>query len=312
MICYMYHFIVNPVSRSGKGLKLWQKQIEPELKTQNIEYSVEFSKERGDVTNIVEKISSAAKNESNCIIVILGGDGTVNDAVQGIKDFENTTLAYIPTGSSNDFARDLKLPKSVKKNLRRILDAKAPVLMDVGQVETERGTRRFAVSSGLGFDGAVCQKSVHSILKKRLNKIGLGKLTYLGIALNQIINAPKVDAEITFADGKKVNAKNLLFFAAMVHKYEGGGFKFCPKADAYDGELDFICAANKTVPGILLALPTAFFGFHSIFKGIDIYRFKTAEIKTSIPLWLHTDGEVGYKAQYLNFSQLEQKLKFIL
>lgn len=308
----MYHFIVNPVSRSGKGLKLWQKQIEPELKTQNIEYSVEFSKERGDVTNIVAKISSAAKNESNCIIVILGGDGTVNDAVQGIKDFENTTLAYIPTGSSNDFARDLKLPKSVKKNLRRILDAKAPVLMDVGQVETERGTRRFAVSSGLGFDGAVCQKSVHSILKKRLNKIGLGKLTYLGIALNQIINAPKVDAEITFADGKKVNAKNLLFFAAMVHKYEGGGFKFCPKADAYDGELDFICAANKTVPGILLALPTAFFGFHSIFKGIDIYRFKTAEIKTSIPLWLHTDGEVGYKAQYLNFSQLEQKLKFIL
>lgn len=308
----MYHFIVNPVSRSGKGLKLWQQQIEPELKTQNIEYSVEFSKERGDVTNIVAKISSAAKNESNCIIVILGGDGTVNDAVQGIKDFENTTLAYIPTGSSNDFARDLKLPKSVKKNLRRILDAKAPVLMDVGQVETERGTRRFAVSSGLGFDGAVCQKSVHSILKKRLNKIGLGKLTYLGIALNQIINAPKVDAEITFADGKKINAKNLLFFAAMVHKYEGGGFKFCPKADAYDGELDFICAANKTVPGILLALPTAFFGFHSIFKGIDIYRFKNAEIKTSIPLWLHTDGEVGYKAQYLNFSQLEQKLKFIL
>lgn len=308
----MYHFIVNPVSRSGKGLKLWQQQIEPELKTQNIEYSVEFSKERGDVTNIVAKISSAAKNESNCIIVILGGDGTVNDAVQGIKDFENTTLAYIPTGSSNDFARDLTLPKSVKKNLRHILDAKASVLMDVGQVETERGTRRFAVSSGLGFDGAVCQKSVHSILKKRLNKIGLGKLTYLGIALNQIINAPKVDAEITFADGKKINAKNLLFFAAMVHKYEGGGFKFCPKADAYDGELDFICAANKTVPGILLALPTAFFGFHSIFKGIDIYRFKTAEIKTSIPLWLHTDGEVGYKAQYLNFSQLEQKLKFIL
>ncbi|WP_318714229.1 diacylglycerol/lipid kinase family protein [Treponema sp.] len=308
----MYHFIVNPVSRSGKGLKLWQQQIEPELKTQNIEYSVEFSKERGDVTNIVAKISSAAKNESNCIILILGGDGTVNDAVQGIKDFENTTLAYIPTGSSNDFARDLKLPKSVKKNLRRILSAKAPVLMDVGQVETERGTRRFAVSSGLGFDGAVCQKSVHSILKKRLNKIGLGKLTYLGIALNQIINAPKVDAEITFADGKKINAKNLLFFAAMVHKYEGGGFKFCPKADAYDGELDFICAANKTVPGILLALPTAFFGFHSIFKGIDIYRFKTAEIKTSIPLWLHTDGEVGYKAQYLNFSQVDEKLKFIL
>lgn len=308
----MYHFIVNPVSQSGKGLRLWQNKIEPELKKQNIEHSVEFSKERGDVTNIVTRISSQSKNEKNCIIVILGGDGTVNDAVQGMKDFDNTTLAYIPTGSSNDFARDLKFPKDVKKNLQRILKAKEPVLMDIGQVETERGTRRFAVSSGIGFDGAVCQKSVHSILKKRLNKIGLGKLTYLGIALNQIINAPKVDAQVKFSDGTELQLKNLLFMAAMVHKYEGGGFKFCPKADAYDGELDFIYASNKTIPGILVALPTAFFGFHTIFKGIEIYRFKAAEVKTSIPLWLHTDGEVGYKAQYLDFSTFEKKLKFIL
>lgn len=308
----MYHFIVNPMSRSGKGLKLWQKQIEIELIKNNIDYSVVFSKERGDVTRIVSEISKKASEEKNCIIVVLGGDGTVNDAVQGIQDFDNTTLAYIPTGSSNDFARDLKLSKNVKKNLNRIILAKEPVLMDVGQVETERGTRRFAVSAGIGFDGAVCQKSVHSILKKRLNKVGLGKLTYLGIALNQIINAPKVDAEITFADGKKIQVNKLIFLAAMVHKYEGGGFKFCPKADAYDGELDFICAFNKSIPGILFALPTAFFGFHHIFKGIEIYRFKAAEVKTSIPLWLHTDGEVGYKAQYLNFSQLEKKLKFIL
>ena len=138
----MYHFIVNPVSQSGKGLRLWQNKIEPELKKQNIEHSVEFSKERGDVTNIVTRISSQSKNEKNCIIVILGGDGTVNDAVQGMKDFDNTTLAYIPTGSSNDFARDLKFPRDVKKNLQRILKAKEPVLMDIGQVETERGTRR--------------------------------------------------------------------------------------------------------------------------------------------------------------------------
>lgn len=308
----MYHFIVNPVSRSGKGLKLWQNKIEPKLKKHGAEYSVEFSRNRGDVTQIVERLSSAAKNEDKCILVILGGDGTLNDAVQGIKDFESTTLAYIPTGSSNDFARDLKLPRSVNKNLRRILNAGQTVQMDIGLAETERGTRRFAVSCGIGFDGSVCQKSVHSILKKRLNKIGLGKLTYLFIALNQLINAPKVDAKITFADGTKIHAQNLIFFAAMVHKYEGGGFKFCPKADAFDGQLDFICAADKTLPGILTALPLAFFGLHHIFKGIDLYRFKAAEIKTSAPLWLHTDGEVSYKAQNIKFTQLNEKLNFIL
>lgn len=312
IIKFMYHFIVNPVSRSGKGLKLWQKKIEPKLKNKNIKYSVEFSKQRGDVTNIVSKISSTAKTEDECTIVILGGDGTVNDAIQGINDFTNVTFAYIPTGSSNDFARDLKLSHNANKNLNRILNTKKITLMDIGQIETERGTRKFIVSSGLGFDGAVCQKSVHSILKKKLNKIGLGKLTYLGIALNQIINAPKVNAEIIFSDGTKQQLKNLLFCAAMIHKYEGGGFKFCPKANAFDDELDFIYVHNKTILGILIALPSAFFGLHYLFKGVKITKSKIAEIKTTIPLWIHTDGEVEYKAQNIKFSQINEKLKLIL
>ena len=120
----MYHFIVNPVSRSGKGLILWQKKIEPILKKKNIPYRVEYTKQRGDTTELCRKISASAKNEDNCIIVALGGDGTVNDAVQGIEDFENTTFALIPTGSGNDFAKDMKISKNVKKTLKKILSAK--------------------------------------------------------------------------------------------------------------------------------------------------------------------------------------------
>ena len=120
----MYHFIVNPVSRSGKGLILWQKKIEPILKKKNIPYRVEYTKQRGDTTELCRKISASAKNEDNCIIVALGGDGTVNDAVQGIEDFENTTFSFIPTGSGNDFAKDMKISKNVKKTLKKILSAK--------------------------------------------------------------------------------------------------------------------------------------------------------------------------------------------
>ena len=123
----MYHFIVNPVSRSGKGLILWQKKIEPILKKKNIPYRVEYTKQRGDTTELCRKISASAKNEDNCIIVALGGDGTVNDAVQGIEDFENTTFSFIPTGSGNDFAKDMKISKNVKKTLKKILSAKKAV-----------------------------------------------------------------------------------------------------------------------------------------------------------------------------------------
>ena len=93
----MFHFIVNPVSRSGKGLRLWKRKIEPVLISRKILYDVEFSKEHGDVTKICSKISEKSSAEKNCTIVILGGDGTLNDAVQGIQNFETVMLAYIPT-----------------------------------------------------------------------------------------------------------------------------------------------------------------------------------------------------------------------
>ena len=59
----MYHFIVNPVSRSGKGLVLWQKKIEPILKKKNIPYRVEYTKQRGNTTELCRKISDSEKNE---------------------------------------------------------------------------------------------------------------------------------------------------------------------------------------------------------------------------------------------------------
>lgn len=307
----MLHFIVNPVSRSGKGLRLWKRKIEPALVSKKILYDVEFSKEHGDVTKICSKISEKSSAEEKCIIVILGGDGTLNDAVQGIQNFETVMIAYIPTGSSNDFARSMKISKSVKKCLKKIISAKEPVELDLGEVSTEKTKRKFIVSAGLGFDAAVCQKSSHSYIKRNLNKFGLGKLTYLAIALNQIINAPKADCAVEFDGGQKLFLKNFLFAASMVHKYEGGGFKFCPKANPSDGKMSLCIVNNKTVPGILIALPSAFLGLHGMFPGIKLTEFSSATFRPTIPLWLHTDGEVYQKASEITVRTFEKKLKMI-
>lgn len=308
----MIHFIVNPVSKSGKGLKLWKNRIEPVLRAKDIGYSLDFSKEHGDVTSICSRLSRNASKEKNCTVVILGGDGTLNDAVQGIEDFENTVLAYIPAGSSNDFARDMHLSKSVKKSLERILSGQEPKLLDIGEVTTEKTKRRFAVSCGIGFDAAVCQRASHSYVKKTLNKFGLGKLTYLAIALRQLLNAPESDCQIEFSSGEKLLLKKFLFAASMVHSYEGGGFKFCPKASCTDGKMN-LCAVNgKSVPGILLALPTAFFGLHGLFKGIHLLEFDSATITSDVPLWLHTDGEVWQKSSQITVRTFEKKLKIIV
>ena len=305
----MLHFVVNPVSRSGRGLRLWQRKIEPLLKERKVAYDVRFSKQRGDVTRICRDVSEGAAGEGECTIVILGGDGTVNDAVQGITDFDRVTLAYIPTGSSNDFARDMKIPRNVKRCMELILSG-AVDEVDLGEVSSEGQSRLFAVSSGLGFDAAVCQRSSHSRIKKTLNKVGLGGLTYLAIALNQLIHAPKADCMATMG-GTRLFLPRFLFAAAMVHRFEGGGFMFCPKADCRDGKLDFCMVNKKSLAGILFALPTAFFGLHGGFPGITLSQGESLELASTEPLWLHTDGEVSQKAKRVSFRVAPKKLKLL-
>ena len=130
----MYYIIVNPASKSGKGIKIWS-QIQPVLDGSEIKYRVFFSREAGHVIRLVQELSaSLLKSAQSSVLklIILGGDGTLNEALQGISDFDRVQVGYIPTGSSNDMARDLKFPSDPALILKRILDCKEPVRMDIG------------------------------------------------------------------------------------------------------------------------------------------------------------------------------------
>ncbi len=288
----MYHVIINPMSRSGKGLKLWKKQVEPAMHTAGVTYRSYFSRQEGDVARIASDILASAK-ERPIHIILLGGDGTVNEALQGMKDTSDVILGYIPTGSSNDLARDLQIPKDPIEALDLILHTGKIQSMDLGTVHFDNGTkRRFAVSCGIGFDAAVCEEALHSNIKKAFNKLGIGKLTYLGIALKQLLAAKSVSCTITLDDDIPIEVRKLLFVTCMHHRYEGGGFMFCPDADASDGYLDLCVVGDVPKPLILFALPTAYKGKHYFVKSITAHRAKKVRIETSRRLWVHTDGEV--------------------
>lgn len=290
----MYHIIINPASRSGKGRKLWDNIIKPYLTQQRIAYCSHFSTKQGEVTALAKKISAMGTPEAPVKLVILGGDGTFNETLQGICDFSAVILGYIPTGSSNDFARDLKIPKDTKKAMEIAFQTGTVHEMDAGCVSFKDGSKRFfAVSCGMGFDAAVCEETNRSAFKKALNRIGLGKLAYLAIAVKQLLTAKIVSCEITLDNKEIFTIPKYLLLASMIHRYEGGGFKFCPDAVADDGILD-ICSAANVLPKwvILLVLPSAFFGKHFAFPGIEPYKAKTIQIKSSAPVWIHTDGEI--------------------
>lgn len=300
----MYHIIINPASRSGAGKKLWKTIVEPYLMEHKIEYISYFSEQEGDVAKLAAKITKDTYADAPRKLVVLGGDGTVNEALQGIQDFRAVTLGYIPTGSSNDFARDLGIPKDTLKAVKQVFETGTAHKMDVGYVTFSDGTKRyFAVSCGMGFDAAVCEETNRSAFKKALNRIKLGKLAYLVIAVKQLLAAKSADCEITLDANPSFTIKKYLFSASMLHRYEGGGFKFCPDAKSDDGIIDFCTAATK-LPKlvILMVLPTAFFGKHYLFPGITPYKAKTIHIKASAPLWIHTDGEILRKDNELTVS----------
>ena len=321
----MYSFIINPNARSGKGLRAW-KLIEHRLEEKSVPYQVFFTKYQGHATQIARTLTQ----EKDCrSLIVLGGDGTLNEAVNGIADLARVTLGYIPIGSSNDFARSLRLEQDPLKALEKILIPSGYIPVNIGSLSWGRGifenttsqientlslfehSRRFVVSAGLGFDAGVCHQVAVSRLKVFLNRIGLGKLSYAAVAVGLLLSLTPRRMTLTLDDQTPLEFDRAYFAAVMNHPYEGGGFRFCPKADPGDDILDVIVVAGLPKWKTLLLLPTAFKGFHVHFKGVSTYRCRTVEIHSEKGLPVHTDGEPVVAQTCLQAGLEDQKLRVI-
>ena len=286
----MYSFIVNPNSRSGEGRNVWNR-LRSIMESQGISYQYFLTEYVGHATVLAEKISAAGTPEDPVTLVTVGGDGTIYEVLTGIIDLSSVVFGFIPVGSGNDFCRSMKLPQDPMKALELILSDKRPHLMDVPHISCGSSSSRFAISCGIGFDAAVCHEVGVTPMKKVLNKIGLGKLVYLFVALKQLLFLKPSSMTLLMDDNKKEEFSKVYFTAIMNQKYEGGGFKFCPDASPSDGYLDVIVVDSLSKPKVICCLPTAFFGKHTHFNGIHIFRCKKIDIHSEARLAVHKDGE---------------------
>jgi YegS/Rv2252/BmrU family lipid kinase len=321
----MYYCIINPSARSGIGKDIWTG-LEYKFISAGLDYNPVFTKGPGHATKLMSQfIESAKDSELPIKVIVLGGDGTLNEAINGITDFEKVIVGFVPLGSSNDFSRDLNYPKEYDDLLERIIDGQVIRTLDIGKLtygsmtkpisrlcnDAPEKVRYFGVSSGIGFDAAVCEEALASGTKNFLNKIGLGKLTYGIIAIKQLLKADKIPCDIEFDNGRKVHLSHFLFIASMIHHHEGGGFRLAPKANLTDGRFDLCIVGDMKRAKMFLALPFSFFGLHYIFKGVCKDRTSKIHIKTMIPMWVHTDGEVSVKSDDITLECLKQKLRLM-
>lgn len=288
----MYHFIINPNSRSGKGALIWQ-DLKKILDERGIKYEAHLTGYRGHAGELAGALTERHTSESPVNLIAVGGDGTIQEILSGIRDLSAVRFGYIPTGSGNDFCRGMKLPQNSGDALDMILKNPRTFPMDVPRITCGGQKSRFAISCGIGFDAAVCHEVGVTPMKKILNRLGLGKLVYLFVALKQLLFLKPSPMAIQLDGSRKLSFKKVYFIAVMNLKYEGGGFKFCPDARPNDGLLDIIVVEGLNKPTVLACLPTAFFGKHTHFKGIHIYQARRVSVRSKRPLPIHTDGEAA-------------------
>jgi diacylglycerol kinase family enzyme len=162
------------------------------------------------------------------LVIVAGGDGTVNAVVNGLQP-GTATLAVLPMGTSNVLAAEIGI-KSVKNGIKRIIKGKTRPL-SLGLLHLEQGSHRFVLMAGIGLDGSVVRDVWP--LGKRLLKQG-------AYALSAFFSALKWDRsliEIITAE-RRIECHSVIVCSASRY---GGDFIISPEGDVFSPELTAVC-----------------------------------------------------------------------
>ncbi len=290
----MFHFIVNKSGGSGRALLTWML-TERYLKKYSVEYVLHESLAPGHASKLAKEISSL--NEDNIKIIVVGGDGTINEVLNGIVDFSKVCFGVIPSGSGNDFAHGLKIKTgklSIKRNIKKMIESvnsNSYRSIDLGLVHYNNSQRYFGISSGLGMDAIVCKKTLTSKLKVVLNKLHMGKLIYIFLTVKSLFTMKCNEIKVKFDDEEEITIPKMIMIAGMNLMTEGGGVKMAPTAKENDGELSVCMVYGIPKFKAFLVFPFLIFGLHTKIKGFSVRNFKKMTLKCDEELVLHTDGE---------------------
>ncbi len=300
----MYYFIVNLSGGSGNARRTWHR-VRKLLKEKAISYKAYVTKYEKHAAILAGKIS--LQKDTDIRLIVVGGDGTINEVLNGIKDFRKIRFGVIPTGSGNDFARGMHLPCNPRKALEQILACNDTCHIDLGQVMYQDGQTEkqhlFGISSGIGLDAIVCKKVQESIQKKILNKLHMGNIAYVLMTIQTLFSMKKysvhidihqndnVDFQSAQSFEKQMHFSDLIFLAGMNFSAEGGGVPMVPDAKENDGLLS-ICAVNG-IPKwrAFIMLLYLMRGKHAGHAGINILETDALTLTSESPMVLHTDGE---------------------
>jgi YegS/Rv2252/BmrU family lipid kinase len=294
--------IVNPASgRPDRGAG-W-RAIEDALRTAGLDFDVIHTEQPGHGA----ELAATALLEGRRRIAVAGGDGSVNEVVHGIMDAgltdtRDVTLAVVPTGTGNDWARSLGITRQPHVIARAIAGGRT-MLHDVGAIDFpgRDGPRRWFINvAGAGYDAYVTQRVPRPVPSA---------FTYLRIALKGLAEYRAPAFRIT-ADDVTIEGPLLLAFVANA-QYCGNRMHVVPTARMDDGLLDVLAVRELS---LLQVLPKLVKLYGSRILGDPAVRHLRAarvRIDAAPPAVIQADGQIVGETP-AEFSLLRQALRVVV
>ncbi len=268
-----YKLIMNPAAGRGKASSLALRAFE-RFRSQGVSFSAEQTNMPGDGARIARQ---ALRDHD--VIVAVGGDGTINEVIQGML-FSERPLGIIPAGSGNDFIKALGIPNHIEEAVTILMQGKTRRI-DAGSING----RFFANAVGIGFDAAVNRASY------RINHSKRGLLLYLLALMKTLGRYDPVGMTITM--NGKAETKDFFLLTAGNGTTVGGGFKLTPRAKLDDGLLDITMVQPIGLLPLLWHLPKVFLGtIDRVKRYVETDRTSRLVVESSMHVPVHVDGEL--------------------
>lgn len=269
----MHHILINPTAGHGRAARVGEQVIET-IRRQNMLHGISRTEAEGHAALLARK----AAEEGAGTVIVVGGDGTVREATQGLQGTD-AALGVIPAGTGNDAAKMLGLPQKPMDALRFIIDHPArPV--DAGSVN---GSLFFNVC-GIGFDVCVLDYA------NRAKKFARGMLPYLWGVIRTIFTFKPVEATYSI-DGAPPETCSTLIIAVANGRYFGGGLAIAPDSYPDDGLLDVVFVDTMPRRRMPFQVPKLVVGRVREIPGFSSRRCRKIEIAAP-GLRMQIDGEL--------------------
>jgi YegS/Rv2252/BmrU family lipid kinase len=274
-------FLVNPASDNGATGRRW-----PELANRAAALGLRGDVHFSDHPEHLRALARHAVDEGAGLVVAVGGDGTVNEVVNGIIG-TNAELAVISRGTGVDFPRTFDIPRRLEDAVRVALEGTVREI-DAGRVEFrtwsgDPGEMHFVNVAGVGMSGAVAKRTNES------TKTFGGKATYLFSTFAVFAHWKNTEVRVSVDD--EIRGGRMHEVIVANGRFLGGGMQIAPDARPDDGLFDVVLFGDVTKRDLVLAMPKIYRGTYLPHPKAELLRGAVVSVESDEPIPVQLDGE---------------------